>query len=47
MYVMGTKRLHEGPKAAPFIPFGDFFENVEEFDLYACTCRAVEFFIPE
>ena len=45
---MGTKRFHEGTRAAPFLlgELGELFVNREHFDIYVCSrCGRVEFFL--
>lgn len=45
---VGTKRFHEGSRAAPFLlgALGELFVNQEHFDVYVCPrCGRVELFI--
>lgn len=45
---LGTKKFHEGTRAAPFLlgELGELFVNREHFDVYVCSrCGRVEFFL--
>ena len=44
----GTKKFHEGSRAAPFLlgEIGELFVNREKYDVYYCpSCGRVEFFL--
>ncbi|USN98618.1 MAG: hypothetical protein H6810_10660 [Phycisphaeraceae bacterium] len=45
---VGTKKFHEGSRAAPFLlgDLGELFVNREKYDVYVCPeCGRVEFFV--
>lgn len=45
---VGTKKFHEGSRAAPFLlgEVGELFVNREHFDVYVCSrCGRVEWFL--
>lgn len=45
---MGTKRFHEGSRAAPFVlgDLGELFVNREHYDVYVCPrCGRIELFL--
>lgn len=45
---VGTKRFHEGSRAAPFVlaELGELFVHRESFDVYVCPrCGRVELFL--
>lgn len=45
---VGTKKFHEGSRAAPFIlgEIGELFVKREHFDVYVCPrCGRVELFV--
>ncbi len=45
---VGTKKFHEGSRAAPFVlgDFGELFVKREHFDVYVCSrCGRAELFL--